>query len=57
MQLARRSLMVLLLVLGVTFLVVVLTARIPAGPPVPMASGNGDLNGDGEIDVSDAVHR
>ena len=38
------------------FLMVVFTARIPAGPPVPMASGNGDLNGDGEIDVSDAVH-
>ena len=38
------------------FLMVVFTARIPAGPPTPMDSGNGELNGDGEIDVSDAVH-
>jgi len=55
-QLAKRFLMPVLFSLGATFLLVVLTTRIPAGPPMPMAVGNGDLNGAGEIGVSDTVH-
>jgi len=35
---------------------VVVTARIPALPPTPTESVHNDFNGDGEIDVSDAVH-
>ena len=42
--------------LGAAFLLLIVTVRIPAGPPAPVASENGDVNGDGILDVSDAIY-
>ena len=56
MKLAKRFLLAVFCFLAAVFLLVIFTARIPAGPPAQVASQNGDTNGDGMIDVSDAVH-
>ena len=52
----KRSVLTVLVILGATFLLIIFTARVPAGPPANMPRGNGDVNGDGFINISDATY-